>query len=76
MQNEVKVLTSIKTDAKIRNNSTVTKDTDKLAVAKPKNNDDSQSNSQKDFIVRKIKKKNENSKGPNSTVTGTGFGHK
>lgn len=74
MQNEAKVLNSVKTDAKIRNNSTVTKDSEKLAIAKPKNNDDSQSNSQKDFIVRKIKKKNENSKGPNNTVTG--FGHK
>jgi len=53
----------------------IQKDASKLLVSKSKDNDDSQSNSQKDVIIRRIKKKNENSKSTNSYVS-IGFGHK
>ena len=63
-----------KANEKLRNNSSSNKETGKILVSKAKNNDDSKENTQKDVIVRRIKKKNENSKV--SSHTNIGFGHK
>ena len=74
VQPENKKIIKGKADDKIRNNSTMSKDNDQLIISKPKINDDSQTNSQKDVIVRKIKKKNDSIKVASSTAIG--FGHK
>ena len=50
------------------------KESNKVMVTKSKINDESQNNSQKDVIVRKIKKKNEASK--TASHSSLGFGHK
>ena len=59
---------------KLRNNSSSNKETGKIIVSKAKNNDESKEGTQKDVIVRRIKKKNENSKA--ASHTNIGFGHK
>lgn len=64
-----------KSNERVNNTAGITKDTGKIIVTKiNQDQDDSQSANQKDVIVRRIKKKNENSKASNSVHVG--FGHK
>lgn len=64
-----------KSNEKANNTAGIAKDTGKIIVTKiNQDQDDSQSANQKDVIVRRIRKKNENSKASNSVHVG--FGHK